>query len=86
MTLGGTIASFLGTAAAMDFSTQLLPDRDRYVLAKGEIIAGDAERLRFALKAVERDRYGNNAMALDSAGGLVGDPPRIPSGARWAIC
>lgn len=75
----GTVATFLEkqTAAAMDFSTQRLPDGDHYVLAKGEIVAGDIERLRVTLRSMERDRYGNKAMALDSGGGLVTEALKI---------
>jgi hypothetical protein len=71
--VAGPTATFLQStaAAAMDFSTKRLPDGDYFVLAKGEIIAGDLERLRVALRTVGRDRYGNLAMALDSGGGLV---------------
>jgi hypothetical protein len=60
-------------AWAMEFSTQKLSDGDHFVLAKGEIVAGDAERLRVALQSVGRNRYGNKEMALDSGGGLVGE-------------
>jgi hypothetical protein len=57
----------------MDFSTQQLSDGDHFVLAKGEIVAGDTERLRIALQSVGRNRYGNKEMPLESGGGLVGE-------------
>jgi hypothetical protein len=71
----GPFATFLEkqTATAMDFSTQRLPDGDHYILAKGEIVAGDTERLRLALQLVGRNRYGDKEMALESGGGLVGE-------------
>jgi hypothetical protein len=61
------------SAAAMDFSTKQLSDGDRFVLAKGEIVDGDTERLRIALQSVARNRYGNKEMALESGGGLVAE-------------
>jgi hypothetical protein len=56
--LGTAGSSFLGrrTATAMDFSTQQLSDGDHFVLAKGEIVTGDTERLRMALQSVGRNR------------------------------
>jgi hypothetical protein len=57
----------------MDFSTKQLSDGDRFVLAKGEIVDGDTERLRIALQSVGRNRYGNKEMALESGGGLVAE-------------
>ncbi len=67
------IAASSNSAAAMDFSTKQLSDGDRFVLAKGEIVDGDTERLRFALQSVGRNRYGNKEMALESGGGLVAE-------------
>jgi hypothetical protein len=70
-----TVVTMVGkqTAAAMDFSIQQAPDGgDHFVLAKGEIVAGDTERLRIVLRSVgHRNRYGDKEMALDSDGGLV---------------
>jgi hypothetical protein len=60
-------------AGAMDFSIKQAPDGDRFVLAKGEIVGGDAERLRIALQSVGRNRYGNREMALESGGGSVAE-------------
>ena len=61
------------TAAAMDFSTKQLSDGDSFVLAKGEIVVGDTERLRIALQSVRRKRFGNKELALESGGGLVAE-------------
>ena len=46
-------------AGAMDFSIFTLPQGLRVVIAKGEIVAGDAEHLRVVLQSVERDQWGN---------------------------
>ena len=59
------------TARGMDFTINQASDGHRFVLAKGEIIAGDTERLRIALRSIGRNRYGDKEMALDSGGGLV---------------
>jgi hypothetical protein len=67
------IAASFNAAAAMDFSTKQLSDGDRFILAKGEIVDGDTERLRIALQSVGRNRYGNKEMALESGGGLVAE-------------
>lgn len=58
-------------ASAMSFSTLTLPDGMRIVVAKGPIAEGDAGRLRMALQSVDRDRFGNKVLALDSPGGSV---------------
>jgi len=42
--LVGSPAIVKQTAAAMDFSIKQLSDGDQFVFAKGEIVAGDAER------------------------------------------
>jgi hypothetical protein len=68
-----SVAAWSNYATAMDFSTKQAPDGDRFVLAKGEIVDGDAERLRIALQSVGRNRYGNKEMALESGGGLVAE-------------
>jgi hypothetical protein len=60
-------------AAAMDFSIKKLSDGDQFVLAKGEIVAGDAERLQVALRSLGRNRFGNKEIALESGGGLVAE-------------
>jgi len=57
----------------MDFSIKQLSDGDQFVLAKGEIVAGDAERLRVALRSLGRNRYGHKELALESGGGLVAE-------------
>jgi hypothetical protein len=59
--------------AAMDISIQQLPDGAHMVSAKGPIVAGDFDRLRVALRSVERDRWGNKDISLNSGGGLVGE-------------
>jgi hypothetical protein len=48
-----------------------MPDGLRVIVAKGEIVSGDAERLRTALRSADRDPYGNKSFALNSPGGLV---------------
>ena len=64
----------LNTAAlAMDFSILPLPNGVHVVFADGEIVAGDAERLRIALRSADRDSYGKKGIALNSGGGLVGE-------------
>jgi hypothetical protein len=75
LVLGAAGLSPLGkrTASAMDFSTKQLSDGDRFVLARGEIVDGDTERLRVVLQSVGRNRYGNKEMALESGGGLVAE-------------
>ncbi|TAJ87744.1 MAG: hypothetical protein EPO10_24230 [Reyranella sp.] len=60
-------------AAAMTFSTSVLADGKRFVLAKGPIAEGDAGRLRVALQSADRDAFGHKIMALDSSGGSVFD-------------
>jgi hypothetical protein len=75
-TLAFLVGSFVivrQTAAAMDFSIKQLSDGDQFVLAKGEIVAGDAERLRVALRSLGRNRYGDKEIALESGGGLVAE-------------
>jgi hypothetical protein len=59
------------TALAMDFSILPMPDGLHAVFANGDIVAGDAERLRIALQSADRDHFGNKDIALNSGGGLV---------------
>lgn len=59
------------SASAMSFSILTLPDGMRIVLAEGPVAEGDAGRLRSALQAADRDRFGNKVLALDSPGGPV---------------
>ena len=59
------------SAAAMDFTILPMPDGLRVVFAKGDIVAGDVERFRVALKSSDRDPFGNKELALNSNGGLV---------------
>jgi len=58
-------------AAAMTFSTSVSSDGKRFVLAKGEIVEGDAGRLGIALQSADRNSFGNKIVALDSSGGSV---------------
>lgn len=58
-------------AAAMTFSTSVLADGKRFVLANGQIAEGDAGRLRVALQSADRDSFGNKIVALHSPGGSV---------------
>jgi hypothetical protein len=69
----GSFVIVMQTAMAMDFISKQLSDGDQFVLAKGEIVAGDAERLRVALRSLGRNRYGNKELALESGGGLVAE-------------
>ncbi len=55
----------------MEFSTLTLPEGQRIVLAQGPVTEGDANRLRIALQAADRDASGHKVLALDSPGGLV---------------
>jgi hypothetical protein len=67
-TIGSTMAS------AMDFSLQQMSDGTKVlqvVVANGEIVSGDIDRLRIALQSADRDRFGNKNLALNSGGGLV---------------
>jgi len=62
-----------GSASAMDFATARGADGRRIVVARGPIIAGDAERLRVALQSADRDTFGHKTIALDSVGGVIGE-------------
>lgn len=59
------------SAEAMTFSTATRSDGLRIVLAEGPVVDGDADRLRVALQAADRDAAGFKVMALDSLGGSV---------------
>jgi hypothetical protein len=65
------VVGLFAPAMAMDFSVVRMPDGLRVVLANGEIIAGDADRLRVALQSADRDKFGNKNIALNSPGGSV---------------
>lgn len=75
--LAGCLALSVLTAAtarpaeAMTFSTVTRSDGLRIVLAEGQVVDGDAERLREALRSADRDAAGFKVMALDSTGGSV---------------
>src|SRR5262245_27599219 len=56
---------------AMEFEIIRMPDGQRLVMAKGQIAAGDADRLSVALQSADRDRWGNKAIHLWSLGGSV---------------
>ena len=62
-----------GSASAMEFATPTGADGRRVVVARGPIIAGDAERFRVALQSADRDSFGHKTLVLDSAGGVVGE-------------
>lgn len=68
---------YVHDAMAMNFSFITMPDGLRVVLASGEIVVGDAARLRSALEAVARDKWGHKTLALNSPGGSVGEALRI---------
>lgn len=69
-----SLAMLMAEAAlAMDFSILPLGNGVHVVFADGEIVAGDAERLRIALRSADRDIYGKKEIALNSGGGLVGE-------------
>lgn len=61
------------SASAMEFTTPVGADGRRIVVARGPIVEGDAERLRVALQSADRDSFGHKTVALDSAGGVVGE-------------
>jgi hypothetical protein len=61
------------SASAMDFSILTMPDGLHVVLAKGDIVAGDSDRFRVALRTADRDTFGNKEIALNSGGGLVNE-------------
>lgn len=65
------LAGAIPPAAAMTFSTSASADGKRFVLAKGQIAEGDADRLRTALQSADRDSFGHKVVALDSSGGSV---------------
>jgi hypothetical protein len=62
-----------GSSTAMDISVERLPNGFRAISAKGEIVPGDAERLRIALQSADRDENGQKGILLDSPGGLVSE-------------
>jgi hypothetical protein len=69
--VGVLLGLAVGPAAAMTFSTSVSSDGNRFVIAKGEIMAGDSDRLRTALKSADRNSSGHKIVALDSGGGSV---------------
>ena len=65
--------AFGSPASAMEFTVTLAPDGLRVVTARGQVVAGDAERLAAALRTTDRDAFGNKHLFLNSKGGLVGE-------------
>lgn len=61
------------SASAMDFTISQGADGARIVVARGPIIAGDAERFRVVLQSADRDTFGHKTIALNSVGGVVGE-------------
>ena len=57
----------------MEFEIIRVPDGQRLVMAKGQIAAGDADRLAVALQSADRDRWGNKGIGLWSPGGSVAE-------------
>lgn len=60
----------IGNAAAMTFEVVMMRDEPA-IRASGEIIAGDASRLKAVLTPKARHSYGYYALILDSPGGSV---------------
>jgi hypothetical protein len=67
------LLSLVAPLSAMEISIQQLPNGFRAISAKGEIVDGDAERLRVALQSADRDENGTKDILLDSPGGLVSE-------------
>jgi hypothetical protein len=67
-----TLALLASSAGAMEFVTDELLPGLMVVIGAGDIVAGDAERLRLALASADRDDTGNKLLALNSPGGNVG--------------
>jgi hypothetical protein len=65
------LARLVESAGAMDIGIAPGPGGRRIVVARGPIVAGDAERLRTALPGADRDASGMRTLALDSMGGSV---------------
>jgi hypothetical protein len=57
----------------MEFQIIKAPDGQRIVVAIGEIVPGDAQRLASALQSANRDRWGNKGLFLWSPGGSVAE-------------
>jgi hypothetical protein len=58
-------------AEAMQFQLLQSDDGRRAVLAQGDIVGGDAQRLASALRRATRDSHGTKMLLLDSPGGVV---------------
>ena len=71
--LAGTGLLAATGAHAMSFALELDDAGRKVVAARGVIEPGDAERLRKALQAADRDAHGHRLLLLDSPGGTVVD-------------
>jgi hypothetical protein len=64
---------------ALEMKTVSMPDGLHVGLLTGPIVAGDAEKFRSFLKSVDRDKFGNKDVALNSEGGSVSEALRMVS-------
>ena len=62
-----------GGAGAMTFALEAAEQGRKVVVARGVIEAGDAQRLRQALAAADRDAAGHRQLVLESLGGNVAE-------------
>jgi hypothetical protein len=69
----GLVAAGTGHAAAMTFALETGDQGRKVVVARGVIEAGDAQRLRQALQAADRDNAGYRQVVLESLGGNVAE-------------
>lgn len=66
-------------AFALEMKIVSMPDGLRVGLLMGPIVPGDAEKFRSLLDSVDRDKFGNKDIALNSDGGSVLEALRIVS-------
>ena len=64
-------------ANAMEFKVANTENGQTVLIGTGDIVPGDAERLRAGLDSVRRDRWGLKELALSSSGGLVDEAFRM---------
>lgn len=62
-----------GSAQAMTFAVETAEQGRKVVVARGVIDAGDAQRLRDALRGADRDGAGYRQLVLESLGGNVAE-------------
>jgi hypothetical protein len=65
------LLAFALPASAMTFHLSATKGGLKVVMAKGEIVQGDARRLKTALAKASVDQHGTRQLWLDSPGGLV---------------